>query len=64
MPMCIENNLSLNQFDAILIMIKDMIQQVEAEHRSKLEQLTSIQQMSSRYVKKTTTKMFDYIKSK
>lgn len=46
MPLSIENNLSLTQFDAILTMIKEMVRQVEAEHRNKLEQLNSIQQVS------------------
>lgn len=46
MPLSIENNLSLTQFDAILTMIKEMVRQVEVEHRNKLEQLNSIQQVS------------------
>jgi SCY1-like protein 2 len=46
MPLCIENGLSLSQFNAILAVVKDMIGRVESEHRTKLEQLNSIQKES------------------
>lgn len=46
MPLSIENNLTLTQFDSIVAIIKEMVQSVESEHRSKLEQLASIQQIS------------------
>lgn len=42
-PLCIENGLTLNQFNAIISVVKEMIGQVESEHRVKLEQLNSIQ---------------------
>lgn len=45
-PLCIENGLSLNQFNALVTLVKDMFARVETEHRSKLEQLNSIQQES------------------
>lgn len=43
MPLSIENALTLNQFNAIIAVIKDMINKVENEHRVKLDQLNSIQ---------------------
>lgn len=46
MPLSIENNLSVAQFDAILAMIKEMVHQVETEHRTKLEQLNSMQHVN------------------
>jgi SCY1-like protein 2 len=46
-PLTIENGLSLQQFNAMMALVKEMINQVESEHRSKLEQLTSIQKESN-----------------
>lgn len=46
-PLAIENGLSLSQFNAMMVLVKDMINRVETEHRTKLEQLTSIQKESS-----------------
>lgn len=46
-PLSIENGLSLTQFNAMMTLVKDMINRVEGEHRTKLEQLTSIQKESS-----------------
>uniref|UniRef100_A0A1B6KRA0 Protein kinase domain-containing protein n=1 Tax=Graphocephala atropunctata TaxID=36148 RepID=A0A1B6KRA0_9HEMI len=43
MPLSIENALTLNQFNAIIAVIKEMVNRVEGEHRVKLEQLNSIQ---------------------
>lgn len=43
MPLSIENALTLSQFNAIIAVIKEMINKVEVEHRVKLEQLNSIQ---------------------
>ncbi|XP_044740222.1 SCY1-like protein 2 [Chrysoperla carnea] len=43
MPLCIENGLTLNQFNALVTLVKEMVNQVESEHRTKLEQLNSIQ---------------------
>ncbi|XP_059616909.1 SCY1-like protein 2 [Phlebotomus argentipes] len=45
-PLCIENGLSLSQFNALISLVKEMIDRVEVEHRTKLEQLNSIQQES------------------
>lgn len=45
-PLCIENGLSLSQFNALITLVKDMINRVEVEHRTKLEQLNSIQEES------------------
>ncbi|XP_071542803.1 SCY1-like protein 2 [Panulirus ornatus] len=41
-PLSIENSLTPNQHSAIMALIKDMIEKVEAEHRTKLDQLNSI----------------------
>ena len=46
-PLSIENGLSLTQFNAMMSLVKDMINRVENEHRTKLEQLTSIQKESN-----------------
>nr|XP_018915596.1 PREDICTED: SCY1-like protein 2 isoform X1 [Bemisia tabaci]XP_018915597.1 PREDICTED: SCY1-like protein 2 isoform X1 [Bemisia tabaci]XP_018915598.1 PREDICTED: SCY1-like protein 2 isoform X1 [Bemisia tabaci]XP_018915599.1 PREDICTED: SCY1-like protein 2 isoform X1 [Bemisia tabaci] len=47
MPLSIENSLTLNQFNALISIIKEMVNRVEAEHRVKLEQLNSIQSQQS-----------------
>lgn len=41
-PLCIENGLSIAQFNALVALVKSMFQQVETEHRTKLEQLNTI----------------------
>ncbi|XP_060840566.1 SCY1-like protein 2 isoform X1 [Rhopalosiphum padi] len=38
-PMCIENTLTLNQFNVLISIVKEMINSVETEHRAKLQQL-------------------------
>lgn len=43
-PLCIENNLNLNQFNAYISVVKEMVAKVETEQRTKLEQLNSMQQ--------------------
>ncbi|CAB3254404.1 unnamed protein product [Arctia plantaginis] len=45
-PLCVENGLTLNQFNALVTLVKQMISKVETEHRAKLEQLNSIQNES------------------
>ncbi|GBO02730.1 SCY1-like protein 2, partial [Araneus ventricosus] len=47
MPLSIENGLTLNQFNAIMTVVKEMVSFVEAEHKTKLEQLNSIRQEHS-----------------
>ena len=42
-PLSIENGLTVQQFNIIVSLIKDMVAKVEAEHRTKLEQLHAIQ---------------------
>ncbi|XP_969159.1 SCY1-like protein 2 [Tribolium castaneum] len=42
MPLCIENGLTLTQFNALVTLVKEMFQLVETEHRSKLEQLNTV----------------------
>lgn len=42
-PLVIENTLSLNQFNSLVTVIKDMVNRVESEHRTKLQQLNSIE---------------------
>jgi SCY1-like protein 2 len=46
-PLSIENGLSLQQFNAMMALVKDMLNRMETEHRTKLEQLTSIQKESN-----------------
>lgn len=46
-PLSIENGLSLAQFNAMMALIKEIVTKVETEHRTKLEQLTSVQKESS-----------------
>lgn len=41
-PLSIENSLTPTQHSAIMVLIKDMTERVESEHRTKLEQLNSI----------------------
>ncbi|VEN63696.1 unnamed protein product [Callosobruchus maculatus] len=41
-PLCIENGLTLQQFNALTTLVKDMFQIVETEHKTKLEQLNSV----------------------
>jgi len=38
-PMCIENTLTLNQFNVLISIVKEMITSVETDHRAKLQQL-------------------------
>lgn len=44
MPLCIENGLTMNQFNALVALVKQMFNLVETEHRNKLQQLNSVQQ--------------------
>lgn len=44
MPLCIENGLTLQQFNALVNLVKQMFEQVESEHRNKLEQLNSVKE--------------------
>lgn len=44
MPLCVENFLTLNQFNALISVVKEMVSKVEQEHRVKLEQLYEEQQ--------------------
>lgn len=47
MPLTIENGLTLNQFNAVMGVVKEMVQAVETEHRAKLEQLNCIKNEQS-----------------
>ncbi|XP_050436024.1 SCY1-like protein 2 [Adelges cooleyi] len=38
-PMCIENTLTLNQFNTLILIVKEMVNNVETDHRAKLQQL-------------------------
>ncbi|KAL6116749.1 scyl2 [Pungitius sinensis] len=40
----IDNNLNLNQFNSFMAVIRDMLSRMEAEHKTKLEQLHSMQE--------------------
>ncbi|XP_070555531.1 SCY1-like protein 2 isoform X2 [Ptychodera flava] len=42
-PLCIDNNLNLNQFNAFISVVKEMMKQVETDQRSKLQQLSTMQ---------------------
>ncbi|XP_041365074.1 SCY1-like protein 2 [Gigantopelta aegis] len=44
LPLCIDNNLNLSQFNAYIAVVKEMVAKVETEHRSKLEQLDQMKQ--------------------
>lgn len=43
-PLCIENGLTMTQFNALVTLVKRMFEIVESEHRNKLQQLNSVQQ--------------------
>ncbi|KAK3576147.1 hypothetical protein CHS0354_016306 [Potamilus streckersoni] len=43
-PVAIDHNLNLSQFNAYMSVIKEMIERVETDHRSKLEQLDQMKQ--------------------
>ncbi|RMC03240.1 hypothetical protein DUI87_20434 [Hirundo rustica rustica] len=43
-PLSIENNLNLNQFNSFICVIRDMLSRLEAEHKTKLEQLHVMQE--------------------
>ncbi|XP_033880579.3 SCY1-like protein 2 isoform X1 [Acipenser ruthenus] len=43
-PLSIDNNLNLNQFNSFMAVIKDMLNRIEAEHKTKLEQLHIMQE--------------------
>ncbi|KAL3842613.1 hypothetical protein ACJMK2_020606 [Sinanodonta woodiana] len=43
-PIAIDHNLNLSQFNAYMSVIKEMIERVETDHRSKLEQLDQMKQ--------------------
>ncbi|XP_055375118.1 SCY1-like protein 2 [Condylostylus longicornis] len=38
MPLSIENSLTMNEFNSIINLVKDLVNRVETEHRSKIEQ--------------------------
>lgn len=40
----IDNNLNLNQFNSFMVVIRDMLSRMEAEHKTKLEQLHAMQE--------------------
>lgn len=43
-PLSIENGLTIQQFNAIMTMVKEIISTIETEHRDRLEQLNSVRQ--------------------
>lgn len=45
-PMCIENTLTVNQFNVLISIVKEMVTTIESEHRAKLQQLNE----QSRYM--------------
>ncbi|XP_046552388.1 SCY1-like protein 2 isoform X3 [Haliotis rubra] len=44
MPLCIDNNLNLSQFNAFVGTVREMFHKVESEQRTKLEQLDQMKQ--------------------
>lgn len=62
-PLSIENGLSLTQFNAMMTLVKDMINIVETEHRTKLEQLSSIQKESNALKFQSQTQLVPNAKS-
>ncbi|XP_067654705.1 SCY1-like protein 2 isoform X2 [Haliotis asinina] len=44
MPLCIDNNLNLSQFNAFVATVREMFVKVESEQRTKLEQLDQMKQ--------------------
>jgi SCY1-like protein 2 len=62
-PLSIENGLSLNQFNAIMALVKDMIARVEGEHRTKLEQLSNIQKENNALKFESQTQLVPNAKS-
>lgn len=46
-PLSIDNNINLSQFNAFFAVIKEMLSKVEQEHRSKLEQLDQMKKEQS-----------------
>jgi SCY1-like protein 2 len=43
-PLSMDSNLNLGQFNAFMALIRDMLTKMESEHRSKLEQLDQLKQ--------------------
>lgn len=43
MPLCVEGGLSVPQFDAVVAMVREMVELVVREQRTKLEQLSGVQ---------------------
>lgn len=62
-PLSIENGLSLNQFNYVMALVKDMLSRVESEHRTKLEQLSNIQKESSALKFQSQTQLVPNAKS-
>uniref|UniRef100_A0A452SUH0 SCY1 like pseudokinase 2 n=1 Tax=Ursus americanus TaxID=9643 RepID=A0A452SUH0_URSAM len=46
-PLSIENNLNLNQFNSFISVIKEMLNRLESEHKTKLEQLHIMQEQQN-----------------
>ncbi|CAL9682903.1 unnamed protein product [Knipowitschia caucasica] len=42
----VDNNLNLNQFNSFMMVIRDMLSRMEAEHKTKLEQLHAMQEQT------------------
>lgn len=47
-PLSIENNLNLNQFNSFISVIKETLNRLETEHKTKLEQLHIMQEQQKR----------------
>ncbi|RNA06295.1 SCY1 2 [Brachionus plicatilis] len=46
-PICIDNNLNMKQFNAYMTLVKEMMSQVESEQKKKLEQIEALEREKS-----------------
>lgn len=60
MPLCIDNGLTINQFNAIINLVKEMVNRVESDHRKKLEQLNTIHRDPSAVLESSSTNECTY----
>lgn len=61
-PMCIENTLTLNQFNVLISIVKEMVASVETEHRAKLQQLNEQNRYLDEHLYYTLFKMLLFFK--
>ncbi|CAL8242441.1 unnamed protein product [Merluccius merluccius] len=59
----IDNNLNLNQFNSFMVVIREMLSRMEAEHKTKLEQLHAMQEQQRSMTISTTGNQSEESKS-